>query len=137
MMLVELHLFQVFILHYNLKCTFALYGPARSIFKDRLGSIPLVSLEEAINSCSWVITGTGWQTDIEYLAIDHARTSRKFVVSFLDHWTSYPQRFIRNATVLHPNEIWVGDSYAARLASKTFPRGFNTLGCKSFLQALY
>lgn len=100
---------------------FVLAGPAVEIFRQRLGEVRTVSLSEALTACDWVLTGTGWQTDLEWQGIRQGRAAGKFVVTFLDHWVNYPERFARGGVTCYPNEIWVGDEYAAGLARKTLP----------------
>ena len=100
---------------------FVISGPAEKIFKDRLGEIHVVSLLDALSTSAWLLTGTGWQTDFEWKAIEQGRISGKHVVTFLDHWANYPRRFVRNGKTAYPNQIWVGDSYAAKLARRTLP----------------
>jgi len=102
---------------------FVLAGPAKQIFKDRCGEIHCVSLSEALISSSWVLTGTGWQTDFEWQAIRQGRAAGKHVVTFLDHWVNYPARFVRKAMTCYPDEIWVGDAHAAEIARKSLPEG--------------
>lgn len=96
-------------------------GPAVEVFRQRLGEVRTVSLSEALTACDWVLTGTGWQTDLEWQAIRQGRAAGKYVVTFLDHWVNYPERFSRDGVTFYPNEIWVGDGYAADLAKKTLP----------------
>lgn len=100
---------------------FVLAGPAEPIFRQRLGKIHVTPLSEALAACDWVLTGTGWQTDIEWQAIRQGRAAGKHVVTFLDHWVNYPARFARNGVTCYPDEIWVGDAYAAKLARKNLP----------------
>ena len=35
----------------------------------------------------------------------------KKVISFLDHWVNYQERFTRNNNKYLPDEIWVGEIY--------------------------
>lgn len=100
---------------------FVLAGPAEQIFQQRLGEIQTVSLSEALAVSGWVLTGTGWQTDFEWQAIRQGRAAGKYVVTVLDHWVDYPARFVRNGMKYYPDEIWVGDKYAAELARKSLP----------------
>ena len=100
---------------------FVLAGPAERIFNQRLGEVPRASLSEALQVCDWVLTGTGWQTDFEWQAIKEGRAAGRFVVSFLDHWVNYKERFSRNGITCYPDEIWVGDEYARELAKRVLP----------------
>jgi hypothetical protein len=96
-------------------------GPAVNVFKRRLGEIEIYSLEEAILDCEWCLCGTGWQSDLEWRAIEQGRNAGKQVVVFLDHWVNYEERFIRNGIQHLPDEIWVGDVDGERLAQEQFP----------------
>lgn len=102
---------------YNL----VLEGPAIKIFERNLGKIKLTSLEDAIIKSNWVLCGTSWQSNLEREAIKIAKNKNKLVISFLDHWVNYLERFTFNSEVVLPNEIWVGDSFAEKIAKKVFP----------------
>jgi len=96
-------------------------GPAKNIFKRKLGDIPTVSLKDSIKEGDWFLTGTGWQSSLEYDAINQAKNNGKKVVSFLDHWVNYRGRFLRDGKYIFPNEIWVGDDHAYEIAKKNLP----------------
>ena len=104
----------------NFKTILVLEGPAVNIFKRRLGAVAISPLEDAILACDWCLCGTGWQSDLEWRAIEYARIAGKRVVAFLDHWINYKERFIRNAIQHLPDEIWVGDEDAEKLARDKF-----------------
>lgn len=112
-----------FVEEQQLDALFVLSGPAEKIFQERLGEIHVVSLLDALatSTSAWLLTGTGWQTDFEWKAIEQGRVSGKHVVTFLDHWVNYPSRFVRNGKTVYPNQIWVGDSYAAELTRRVLP----------------
>jgi hypothetical protein len=106
----------------GLDSLFVLAGPAEKIFRERFnGSLHTVSLLEALSASDWLLTGTGWQTDFEWQAIRQGRAAGKYIVTFLDHWVNYPARFVRNGITTYPDEIWVGDEYAAAIAKKSIP----------------
>ena len=54
-------------------------------------------------------------------AIENKIAVLKKVVSFLDHWNNYSGRFNRNSIYTLPDEIWVGDIYAQKIALEVFP----------------
>ena len=95
-------------------------GPAKSIFNNKIGAFDLISLKDGIKNSDWVITSTSWASDLEYQAIKQARKDKKFVVSLLDHWVNYKQRFNHYNSLILPNEIWVCDQYAYNLANDIF-----------------
>ncbi len=97
-----------------------LQGPALKVFERKLGAVASMDLEEAMPSASWVLCGTGWQSDLEWRAIGLARSASKRVVAFLDHWVNYRERFERHGEFHIPDELWVGDEEAARIARAQF-----------------
>lgn len=98
-----------------------LEGPAIRIFERNLGNVNLLSLEDAIINSNWVLCGTSWQSNLEREAIRIAKKNDKLVISFIDHWVNYLERFIYNSEIVLPNEIWVGDYFAEKLAKQIFP----------------
>lgn len=100
---------------------FVLDGPAISIFKKLLGNIQLISLEESLVHSDTYLTGTSWQSDLEKKAISIAKQKCIRVVSFLDHWVNYKERFLFDGKLNLPDEIWVGDKDALSIANRHFP----------------
>lgn len=107
--------------HNNQPYCLVLGGPAIDIFQRKLGNCQTISLEDAIDSCDWVLCGTSWQSNLEKQAIDLAKASGKRVIAFLDHWVNYKSRFQVQGVTVYPDEIWVGDVDAEKIAQKTFP----------------
>jgi len=105
----------------NIRYKLVLEGPAVNVFKRRFETVEICTLEEAISACDWCLCGTGWQSDLECRAIEQAHNEQKHVVAFLDHWINYRQRFERNGIQHLPDELWVGDDDAERLAREHFP----------------
>lgn len=105
----------------NIRCKLVLEGPAVNVFNRRFGAVERYTLEEALSACDWCLCGTGWQSDLEWRAIEQAHNAQKRVVAFLDHWVNYRQRFERNGIQHLPDELWVGDVDAERLAREYFP----------------
>ena len=99
---------------------YVLEGPARKIFERKLGPIETTPLEEAIRQSASIICGTSWQSDIELNAIKLARSQGKRSVAFLDHWVNYHDRFVRADRLILPDEIWVGDAMAEKIAKEIF-----------------
>lgn len=95
-------------------------GPALKVFERKLGKVEVLDLEQALEKADWVLTGTSWQSDMENDAIALARTLQKKSVYFLDHWVNYRQRFEVDGELQLPDEIWVGDKNAYRLAQEIF-----------------
>lgn len=103
-------------------CRFVLDGPATEVFKRILGPIELHSMAAAIAASEWCLLGTSWQSDLEWRAIGEAKRAGKRVVTFLDHWVNYAERFVRDGALQLPDEIWVGDEEAQALARRHFPQ---------------
>ena len=96
-------------------------GPAKDIFERKLGSREITSLDKAIKDSDWVLCGTSWTSNLERIAIRKAKSLNKKVVSYLDHWINYRERFQDNSQSILPDEIWVGDVYALRIAKNVLP----------------
>jgi hypothetical protein len=97
-------------------------GPAKEIFRRKLGVCDSLPLSKAIEQSDWVICGTSWQSNLEKIAILEAKAAGKKVVAVLDHWVNYRERFQLEEVAVFPDEVWVVDSDAERLAKLTFPQ---------------
>jgi len=95
-------------------------GPAKKIFEQKLGYVNNFSIEQAIQAADWVLCGTSWQSELEKRAVKLAKSRGKKVVSFIDHWVNYTERFMFEASMILPDEIWVGDPDAEKLAKDLF-----------------
>jgi hypothetical protein len=102
-------------------CLFLLQGPALGIFERKLGALPMVCLDEGLARATSLLCGTSWQSMLELEAIDAARARRIRSVAFLDHWVNYRERFGRSSHLRMPDELWVADDAAFRLAMSEFP----------------
>ncbi len=91
-------------------------GPAESIFRRKCPQAEFLSLDEALAKSAWVLCGTGWQSSLERHAIARGRALGKKTVAFLDHWVNYRERFEEGGHSVLPDEIWVGDVEAERIA---------------------
>lgn len=107
---------------YRKKYCCVIEGPAINIFEQKLGKRKSLDLNQAIESCDWVLCGTSWQSNLERRAIQIARVKKKKTVVFLDHWVCYKERFIEEGSRLLPDEIWVSDHYALDIAKKLFSK---------------
>ena len=111
-------------------------GPAKAIFQRKLDDFQVNSLPEAIGRCDWVLCGTSWQSNLEKQAIALAKSAGKRVVAFLDHWVNYAERFQEQGNSVYPDEIWVGDVDAERIASTTFPDAIVVLKSNPYFEDL-
>jgi hypothetical protein len=109
-------------------------GPAARVFARKLPTLAPIApdgLEAAVREAASVLTGTSWASDLERRAIGMARERGVRVAAFLDHWVNYPQRF----TAL-PDEIWVADEDALRLARRHFPEALLRLEPNPYFEDL-
>ena len=101
-----------YVVRNNLRAGYYLKGPATSIFERKLGIIKNSdSLFDLVKNSDWLLCGTGWQSDLEWSLIQEAKKQGKKVISFLDHWVNYQERFTRNNNKYLPDKIWVGEIY--------------------------
>jgi len=110
-----------YVVQKKVPCIFALDGPAIKIFLRKIPGLSICSLEQGIQQASWVLCGTSWQSDLEWRAIKLAKKRQLKVVTFLDHWVNYQERFVRNGIRQLPDQIWVGDTDAEKVAQSCFP----------------
>ena len=102
------------------KVQFVLKGPAKKIFKNNINNPHLISLKKALNNSELVICGTSAFSDLEKKTIIQCKKNKIKVVSWLDSWTNYKERFLLNNSLNLPDEIWVSDNYAYKKAKKIF-----------------
>lgn len=60
----------------NYKFLYVLKGPAKKIFKKKLTKLNETNFLNAINRSDFVVTGTSWQSDLEYRAIKYCRKKK-------------------------------------------------------------
>lgn len=111
----------------RLNCAFCLEGAAIDVIARKLGKVQILSLEALITQCDSLICGTSFLSELEWRAIGLARDAGKRCVVVLDHWVNYRQRFTRYGKWNWPDEVWVGDETAARIAVETLPELKHTL----------
>jgi hypothetical protein len=104
----------------NNKVYIAASGPAEKIFKNKCPNEQYFTLEKAIVNSNWILCGTSWQSNFERLAIIAGRAQGKRTIVFLDHWVNYKERFVEDGITVIPDEIWVGDQHAERIARSQF-----------------
>lgn len=100
---------------------YCIQGPAKKIFKKNIGNLKNLSFEKIKKlKINKIITGTSWESNIENRAIILGRKRKVYTISCLDHWNNYQERFNYKKKMILPNEIWVTDKYAYKLAIKNF-----------------
>lgn len=112
------------------RCRFHCFvsGPAKKIFKGK--GLSRLAVHEARGLAllakglvDMVLCGTSWVSSLERNTIRRARVAGVKSVVYLDHWTNYQERFgypRKNWRANLPDEIWVGDRYAVKLARQYF-----------------
>ena len=110
-----------------LQPSFLLEGPALRVFTraglitDPAGMLDRASAFATPERWHWILTGTGWASDLERWALQEARQRRLMSCTFLDHWINYRERFtLPDRQLILPNQLWVGDPWAETLAGETF-----------------
>ncbi|WP_395054837.1 hypothetical protein [Polaromonas sp.] len=116
-------------------------GPAAVLWRRTFPDIPLCeSLDSALDGAASLVSGTGWATELEHVARVRAKSQGIHTVAVLDHWVNYPQRFERGGQVQWPDELWVADEYALRLADAVLPgipvRQFENLYLKAQVECV-
>ncbi len=98
-------------------------GPAALVWQSAFGSpARCATPEEALQGAHFLLSGTGWASDLEHRARALAKRVGVPSAALLDHWVNYPQRFVRNGETILPDELWVTDEDALRLARESFPK---------------
>ena len=104
--------------------SYLLEGPAVNIFSRKLGEVENLTRSALFTNLfryDRVLTGTGWASDLERLALKTAKQSRTTSATYLDHWFGYGRRFLLDGQMVLPDELWVGDSKALQIARQEFP----------------
>ena len=96
-------------------------GPAEKLWQvaGRPGA-SLMPLDAALAQARSVLSGTGWASCLEHDALREARRMGLPTAAVMDHWVNYAARFERDGEVILPDEFWVTDSEAFKIASNTF-----------------
>lgn len=97
-------------------------GPAAKLWADY--GLPQVCRYQSVNEClegaQALVSGTGWASCLEYDSIRMARQLGIRSIAVIDHWINYRARFQRDGIEILPDEIWVSDIDARKLADSEF-----------------
>jgi hypothetical protein len=97
-------------------------GPAAKLWFTAFPGIQLCSsLQEVLEGAATLISGTGWASRLEHEARLYARAKGIRSVAVLDHWVNYVPRFVRDGAAQWPDELWVADEWALRIAQEEIP----------------
>ena len=98
----------------------AISGPAADIMTGLCSNVSAFPQQHQICKLDYLITSTGWSSDLEHIARQMARGSGVYSIALLDHWGNYEGRFDRKGEKSLPDEIWVVDAYAESIARELF-----------------
>jgi hypothetical protein len=99
-----------------------LEGPARAIFARRLGpALRTVDALPPLAGLDLVLCGSSAHAPLERRVVRAARTAGVRSAVWLDHWVNYAERFVLDGKLVLPDEVWVADEHARRLAAATLP----------------
>jgi hypothetical protein len=97
-----------------------LTGPALALWRHAFPCIPIGDLTDTVAKSRTLISGTGWGSSLEHDSRKMACQLSIKSIAVIDHWTNYRERFIRGGVEILPNEIWLTDEYAKKLAESEF-----------------
>ncbi len=107
-------------------------GPAKRVFeREGIETRPIEDDEKRIarkllpyEDAAFALLGTGWMTLIERRALLALKEARVRTIVFLESWEHYRERFgypDKDWKRCLPDEIWVGDDVAKRMAERLLP----------------
>ena len=100
---------------------FCLEGPALSLFEAERGTLDRINLQEGLQDCQLLISGSGWSSTMEHDSRCLAAALGIPSIAVLDHWVNYLPRFQRRGETMLPDGLWVADAEAAALARRILP----------------
>ena len=109
---------------YDLKFKFALSGPAKKIFCNKIVIKKIFSINDVLKKSNILLCGTSLPVNIEMQAVQIAKEKGILTVAVLDHWINYRERFLYMNRLIKPDEVWVVDEKASQIAKKTL-KDFN------------
>jgi hypothetical protein len=115
------HLFEISKL-VNSNKYFVFLGPSRSLLNDcALNYEDLGILDNLPNNLNYkIFIGSGWQTHLEFNAVQKCNQKNLDYYVIIDNWVNYKERFIRQNKIVNPKKIIVFDSLAKQLALSNF-----------------
>jgi hypothetical protein len=106
----------------ELALTCVLGGPAAAVFARRLGAaLRTLPALPPLAGADLVLCGSSGAADLERRAVRAARAAGVRSAVWLDHWRGFRVRFLLDGELVLPDEVWVSDEYAERLARAELP----------------
>lgn len=100
---------------------YVLEGPAINIFSKKLKNIKINKfkiINNLILQNDLIITGTSSESNIEKITIKKSLLLSKKIITFVDYWYAFKNRFLLKGKLAFPNEVWVFDQPAYKIAIK-------------------
>ena len=91
-------------------------------FKEKNIKYKKINFNDAIKYGDIFYTSTSWNHDLEKRAIKEILKKKKRIVSLIDGWTNYKERFLLKKKYYFPNEIWTFDKHAYNKCLRVFPK---------------
>jgi hypothetical protein len=91
-------------------------GPARKIAERKLNPKRFYEMHKVVEASDLILCGTSFTSNLEFNALKKAQSHGKRSISILDHWVNYRLRFLRGEECIYPDEIWVVDKFAKKIA---------------------
>lgn len=90
-------------------------GPAKKIFKNK----KFIKISD-INKFNFkkIYTGTSFRSNLEKRIIKYGIEKKIEVITFLDHYVNYKNRFKLKHRFFFPNQVWVHDRYSLKIAKQ-------------------
>jgi len=104
----------------NCDIRFSLTGPAKKLWSNIQSGSNNLSIKEALTDADILISGTSYMSLAEHEARSLAVDKGIYSIAVLDHWVNYSSRFVRQNTKIMPNELWVTDIEAMKIAQQCF-----------------
>jgi len=101
---------------------FCATGPAQKMLQRERPTTKIFSdPRSCLKGCKLLLSGTGWSSSIEHQARLIASKQSIKSIAVLDHWVNYQERFMRNGISQLPDNFWVSDEEAKKIATNLFP----------------
>ena len=124
------------LMRHDKKLNISAHGPSKNSFSKFAKSCFINNIEECVKKSKLLISGTGWETDLEHLSRKIAKNTKIPSIAVIDHWTNYLERFNFNEEIIMPDHILVSDEYAKIICKKIFPNIVTTQLSNIWLESI-